>query len=179
MIIQAHEKLKELNLDDFGTLYIGYNGVPEYGYLSNDIVSSYVEDYLMKNEGIDTELSNILGELLIIDNNTSRNEVVDLLDKVVRILNINILKSSHKWLLVCLDLKLKNLSADPLYGLLELSDFWINWGQLDNSPHMIQGVNNDVDAYDYYSDDNYVNMIHMNTDWLNVELNKVKTTSRF
>ena len=96
--------------------------------------------------------------------------------KVVNNLNIDISKSSHEWLLVCLDLKLNELSLDPVYGLLELSKFWIDWGQPKNSPHMIQGVNNDLDASDYYTEENYKRMICINYDWLNLELNKERRT---
>lgn len=176
MITKAYEKLKEFNFDNLGTIYIGYIGVPEYGCLSNEMVSNYVENYILNTEVIDDELSDVLNELLIIDNHTSRDEVLNLLSKVVKILNIDITNSSHKWLLVCLDLKLKELNSDPLYGLLELSSFWVDWGQPKNSPHMIQGVNNDVDASHYYTEENYKKMICINYDWLNLELNKERRT---
>ena len=115
------------------------------------MVSSFVEDYFLRTEVIPNELSEVLNELLVIDKDTSRDDVLNLLRKVVNNLNIDISKSSHEWLLVCLDLKLNELSLDPVYGLLELSNFWIDWGQPKNSPHRIQGVNNDLDASDYYT----------------------------
>ena len=175
MITQAYEKLKQLNFDNFGTIYIGYIGVPKYGCLSNEMVSSFVEDYFLRTEVIPNELSEVLNELLVIDKDTSRDDVLNLLRKVVNTLNIDISKSSHKWLLVCLDLKLNGLSLDPMYGLLELSNFWIDWGQPKNSPHMIQGVNNDVDASDYYTEENYKKMIDINYDWLKLELSKERS----
>ena len=92
MITQAYEKLKQLNFDDFGTIYIGYVGVPEYGCLSNEMVSGFVEDYLLKTEDIGNELSEVLNELFIIDNDTSRDDILNLLSKVVNTLNINFLK---------------------------------------------------------------------------------------
>ena len=88
MITQAYEKLKQLNFDNFGTIYIGYIGVPKYGCLSNEMVSSFVEDYFLRTEVIPNELSEVLNELLVIDKDTSRDDVLNLLRKVVNNLNI-------------------------------------------------------------------------------------------
>ena len=92
MITQAYEKLKQLNFDNFGTIYIGYIGVPKYGCLSNEMVSSFVEDYFLRTEVIPNELSEVLNELLVIDKDTSRDDVLNLLRKVVNNLNIDISK---------------------------------------------------------------------------------------
>ena len=40
---------------------------------------------------------------------------------------------------------------------------------------MIQGVNNDVDASDYYTEENYKKMIDINYDWLKLELSKERS----
>lgn len=172
MIIQAYKKLKELKFDDFGTILIGYLGIPEYGSLSNSLVNSYAENYFIKNENndLDPNLSNILSELLFIDDFTQRNIVINMLREIVKILNIDTVESVQKWLLVCLNLKLENLSPDPLYGLLELSNFWLDWKQPLNNPHDIQGVDNRLSPEEYYTEANYNQMIAKNRDWLSMEL---------
>lgn len=143
MIIQIYERLKHLGFDNFGTLYIGYMGIPEYGCLTNTDVINYV---------------------------------TILLEKIVQILEINLSKSVRKWLLVYLSFLLANLNSDPVYGLLELSNFWIEWGQPDDSPHCIQGVRNEISAASYYTTENYELIIQKNWNWLNQEIEKYKGT---
>lgn len=170
MINQLFEKIKRLNLDDFGILYTGYIGIPEYGCLENTTVNEYVVDYFDKY--FDQSISDSLMELLLIDEDTPRSEVTNLLGEVVDILKIDISVSTRKWLLICLDMLLNNINQDPIYGLLELSNFWMAWGQPKDSPHNIQGVNNEISVSDYYTLDNYELMIRKNREWLNYELEK-------
>jgi len=176
MIIQIYERLKSLGFDDFGTLYIGYMGIPEYGCLTNTDVVNYVSEFLEKDQSLDIKINDVLVELLLIERQKPRNEVTILLEKIVQILEINLSKSVRKWLLVCLSFLLANLNSDPVYGLLELSNFWIEWGQPDDSPHCIQGVSNEISAVNYYTAENYELIIQKNWNWLNQEIEKYKRT---
>jgi hypothetical protein len=65
-----------------------------------------------------------------------------------------------------LDLLLKTEAIDSVYGLLELTNFWTKWGSPDNSPHVIQGVGNDLNPAEYFTDVHFAEAIKKHKLWL-------------
>jgi hypothetical protein len=65
-----------------------------------------------------------------------------------------------------LDFLLKTEAIDSVYGLLGLTNFWTKWGSPDNPPHVIQGVGNDLNPAEYFTDAHFAEAIKKHKVWL-------------
>jgi hypothetical protein len=77
--------------------------------------------------------------------------------------------AKRKWIAVLLDDKLQSLPSDPLYGLLELTEFWADLGFPSYSPHQVQGKGNATIPQDYYTETNFRKVLDENRRWINTE----------
>lgn len=55
-------------------------------------------------------------------------------------------------------------------GLMELTELWMELGYPNDSPHIIQGKDNNISPIDYYTDDNYNCLYEKNCEWLRNEI---------
>lgn len=55
-------------------------------------------------------------------------------------------------------------------GLMELTELWLALGCPKDSPHIIQGKDNNISPNEYYTDDNYNYLYAKNKDWLKSEI---------
>lgn len=76
----------------------------------------------------------------------------------------------RKWIVCLLEKQLQELPADPLYGLLQLTEFWADLDFPNYSPHQIQGKGNELSPQDYYTEENYQRAIMRHRDWIKNEL---------
>lgn len=60
-------------------------------------------------------------------------------------------------------------------GLMNLTDLWISLGYPSDSPHIIQGRDNNITPSEYYTADNYNLLYERNVEWLMTELEYLKT----
>ena len=74
------------------------------------------------------------------------------------------------WRVVLLESTLSSLSNDPLYGLIELTDFWSKLGYSLDSPNIIQGVDNDLTPTEYYTQENLEKILDSHREWLKKEI---------
>ena len=65
-------------------------------------------------------------------------------------------------------LKVKNNNC--IDGLMELTELWIGLGCPNDSPHIIQGKDNNITPIEYYTDDNYNYLYERNMKWLKKEI---------
>lgn len=66
---------------------------------------------------------------------------------------------------------LKNKNTNCIDGLMGLTDLWLELGYTDDSPHIIQGKDNNISPVEYYTDANYDYLYEKNKDWLRDEVN--------
>lgn len=76
---------------------------------------------------------------------------------------------ARKWIICLLESQLLKLSNDPIYGLLQLTDFWASLDFPDYSPHQVQGKGNNVSPTEYYSPENYRRVVQLHRDWIEQE----------
>ncbi|MFP4052995.1 MAG: DUF2247 family protein [Phycisphaerae bacterium] len=58
----------------------------------------------------------------------------------------------RKWRLALLEQLLERVPQDPLQGLMALTEFWQQWGFPPDSPHEVQGRDNDIPTSEYYQE---------------------------
>ena len=120
----------------------------------------------MVNEASDNELEQI-AELCTTHDEQLIAEILSHLspeinDRTVRIWRVALLKAT-----------ISSLPDDPLYGLIGLTEFWSNFGYSSDSPHIIQGVDNDISPTDYYTQDNFDKALDNHREWLKKEIKKL------
>lgn len=71
-----------------------------------------------------------------------------------------------KWELLLLEDLLQNLPEDSITGLTELTSFWSQLDFPSESPHKIQGRNNSLTPEDYYTKENYQQLIKKHIQWM-------------
>lgn len=75
----------------------------------------------------------------------------------------------RKWRLYLLREIERELSDDPLYGLLGLTEFWEMFHYPDDSPHVIQGKENHQHPGDYYIQENFRQLRNRHREWMKEE----------
>lgn len=65
---------------------------------------------------------------------------------------------------------LKNKNDNCIDGLMELAELWIELGYPNDSPHIIQGKDNNISPIEYYTEDNYNHLYDKNVKWLKDEI---------
>lgn len=74
---------------------------------------------------------------------------------------------------VILNNQLKKKKSNYVDGLLELTDLWIELGCPADSPHIIQGQDNEISPSEYYTESNYNYLFEKNKKWLKKEIDYI------
>lgn len=65
---------------------------------------------------------------------------------------------------------LKNKNTNCIDGLMGLTELWLELGYTDDTPHIIQGKDNNISPVEYYTDVNYNYLYEKNKRWLSDEV---------
>lgn len=65
---------------------------------------------------------------------------------------------------------LKDKYSNCIDGLMGLTELWLELGYADDSPHIIQGKDNNISPVEYYTDANYNYLYEKNKNWLKDEV---------
>jgi hypothetical protein len=167
------EKLRSMNLIDWGVILEGVNGIPGLNIkLSSSEVSRFACEKLIDIDEENVSHGQIL-QLACAEEN-SEGEIVSLLKEICKNERIELDVSHRKWRLVMLSGILENLPDDPLYALMDLSQFWTVWGNPTDSPHVIQGVDNEMSPNEYYTIENKNKLLEKHKVWLEEEMRIIK-----
>ena len=71
---------------------------------------------------------------------------------------------------VVLSEELKEKNSNYINGLMKLIELWVRFGYPADSPHVIQGRDNNISPTDYYTQSNYDKLYAKNKEWLEKEL---------
>jgi hypothetical protein len=74
------------------------------------------------------------------------------------------------WRAVELAHLLDELPPSPIDGLMELTSFWNALDFPDDMPHVVQGRANDISPIDYYTEENYRQLLDRHKAWLRSEI---------
>lgn len=75
----------------------------------------------------------------------------------------------RKWTVILLEQTLASLPDDPLYALLQMTDFWCQFGFPSDSPHEVQGKGNNLTPAEYYTHEMYDRLLRQHMSWLKRE----------
>ncbi|MCO8161686.1 DUF2247 family protein [Pseudomonas sp. 21LCFQ010] len=169
MIQEVFERIARHALTDWGVLLQGVDSIPG---LLGKLPTSYVENYA------NAELEKLAGDSPLLDVIVSLANVSDLslselcpqLQKICDFQNVDMQRASRIWRAAALEKLLANLDTEPLYGLINLSEFWSIWEWPADAPlSMIPGTMT-LPQHKYHSDSNYEHVIHEHAQWLKEEL---------
>ena len=79
------------------------------------------------------------------------------------------------WIVALLKQLVENLPQDPLAGMQELTSFWSHFDYPARSPHIIQGVKNNIEPEYYYTARNYDEAIASHKKWLADEIARIQS----
>lgn len=65
---------------------------------------------------------------------------------------------------------LRTKDDNCINGLMSLTDLWIGLGYPSDSPHIMQGRDNNITPREYYTIENYNFLYEKNVDWIKKEL---------
>jgi len=100
-------------------------------------------------------------------------EIEELIDELANEEKGNKEVEEGKWQVILLINLLNNLSDNPTYGLIKITEFWEKFNYPEYSPHTVQGLNNSIDPSYYYSKENYDIIICKHRQWIKSQLEKL------
>ena len=171
MLYKILEKLEKDNLLDWGIILQAWKkGLPGYQY---KLKADYIQKFaLQEMEKMSEDIPDILVELF--DAGTLENlKVTDLLEDICEKEKINEEISLKKWRLAALEETLSDLSGYCVDDLIYLDDFWMAWGNPQDKPHIIQGIDNQMNPTQHYSENNYEKLLQAHKKWIEQEKKKI------
>ena len=146
-----------------------------YGYcnfasqLENQDVLNYALELLEKDIN---QNEDILALAICYEENSE--EIRSIVYKLSQYEDIDYYFEVRKWRALYLKELLINLPKDFIDGLYELTDFWAMFNYPEDSPHIVQGKNSNISPQEYYSEENYANIVNNHKTWLKEEFKKLK-----
>ncbi len=165
-------KDKGLNIS-WKLIDIGFHGSQEF---FEELSSKDIINYAISILDNDTE--NLIYKRLIEEIACEYEENYEKLDYNIKELvklenNIDYKLEYRKWVYMYVYINLKK-NSDYIQGLIELTELWAKLNFPDFSPHIVQGVNNDITPQEYYTSENYNNLLRKHFEWLEVELKNIQ-----
>jgi hypothetical protein len=168
-MIRLHE-FKDNGLEvNWGTILIGLDGP---GKLPPQIIPKEVVDYaveLISQSNNQPDSIWILADLSENDTSEIKRLVWELEkgEKLSREVEID------KWKVLLLQRILSELNNEPIYDLLKLTEFWEKFDYPKDSPHIVQGLHNDISPTDYYTEENYKEIVKNHKLWIEAKLSQL------
>lgn len=169
-MIKLHDfKANRLSLN-WETILIGLEGPGKFPaqIMPKDVVA-YAIDLILQD---DNQSDNIwvLAGLNEIDKSEIKKLVQELAnsEKIVREVELD------KWKVMILGKVLNELSNEPIYDLIKLTEFWERFDFPADNPHVVQGVGNNISPEDYYTKENYDIIINSHKKWIERKLTQVR-----
>lgn len=158
------EELKKRIPLDWTILLVGWQGV---GFNRSLVTPSDIAQFAQEKLEIWHEDSRDIIELATAD--AGADDIRARLSRLASSDRADHEAAKRKWIAVLLDEKLQSLPNDPLYGLLELTEFWADLGFPSYSPHQVQGKGNVIGPQDYYTEANFRKVVDENKNWIDTQ----------
>lgn len=82
----------------------------------------------------------------------------------------------RKWRLLEVRRQLRELPNDPIQALVALTELWAAWGYPSDSPHVVQGLGNDMRPEAYFTSENLEALVTLHRNWVLDELRRLLDT---
>ncbi len=181
-------KLRATYDTNWTTILVGWKGLGEFSPWSNrsddfpsllsvSELGAYAEERLASSSNAAQE--ELIVKLLSLDLNTERRQIVTgILVSMSHLDGGNPAFELRKWRLVLLEDLLESLPDDALNGLVALSEFWQSFGFPSDSPHVVQGRGNNLTPFEYYQDENLLQLVASHRMWMQEEKDRLKKHGR-
>lgn len=164
-------KIKELEKMKFkitwALIQIGYLGNQIAQQIDEKDISEYCYSLLESEKENPDEVTQLIGE------KDDRYEFERILDKLVKNENSDEELQFRKWRVYLVKQMIYNLGEDYIENLLNITEFWIDLGQPEDSPHIFQSVNNKITPKEYYTEDTYKIIIKRHMEWIEKEIEMI------
>jgi Uncharacterized protein conserved in bacteria (DUF2247) len=171
------KELQELGLKvGWGTILIGWNWTTRgLGLVGPDEIRDFALQELQRpgssaNQEAITELIGLR------DDESER--IGQIIRQIARTEIYDPTIETRKWRLLLLHNLLRRLPPDPIYGLTGLTEFWQDCGFPEDSPHIVQGRDNAIDPFEYYTETNYQEVLDKHRGWEILELESLRGRER-
>ncbi|HET8730085.1 MAG TPA: DUF2247 family protein [Moraxellaceae bacterium] len=165
------ERLKAHGLIDWSVLQFGMSS-NRYGS-TIFVTPNDVSDYAMEEIGsLPEDLVPICGELIGAES-ADADKIIVALGVLSQRFGQSLDIAKRKWRAVFLEALLEELGSDPVYDLLKMGEFWAEWGMGDK-PYVVQGVDNNIEPGDYYTESNLLMAMDAHNKWLDAEILSLK-----
>ncbi|EGO63606.1 DUF2247 family protein [Acetonema longum] len=151
------------------TILVGWKG---FGKFSRQFSSKDVIDYAVEVASNDDKQPEETWELAGLNNSESEN-ITGLLERLSQKEEHKEQDEFRKWRAILTKQLLTKLPNDYLEGLIAITDFWDKFQFPDDSPHIVQGRNNEISPTEYYSQENYLKLIEAHKRWVDDEISKL------
>lgn len=171
------ERIVQSGLVNWAVIFEAVCGTSRFlGRLPPSCIEDFAISELEKMKLEDPLLDIVSG--LATDSDLPTSDLCLLLQKLCETQNIDIQQAQRIWRAFALENTLSHLDKEPVYGLIKLSEFWMNWGWPIDAPACITNSAQEEKSQDYHSTSNYERIIHEHEVWLNGELKSLKNYSK-
>jgi hypothetical protein len=157
---------------DWGVLLLGVCGVPGTAErLSPADISPFANDQLELISSADPAL-----DIIVAFSEEAIKDPVELreaLERICELKGVDIEKSRRIWRCWSLEAHVIHHEPDPVYGLLDLTQFWSQWCWPDDAPPSMR-KGEKVDAENYHSDSHYQKVLDEHYVWIEREKRLLK-----
>jgi hypothetical protein len=161
------EKFREEGIPiNWTVIFLGLHGIGKYEMLIsvNELIE-YAITQLEENPNQSEEVVFLAG-LHQNDNHEAKKYVKILSNREKTDIEVE----KKKWILILLKDLLGKVNSDPIYGIIQLTEFWEKFDYPDFSPHIVQGVMNNIDPKRYYTENNFKKILQLHEAWIQKEL---------
>lgn len=115
--------------------------------------------------------------LLASSSASNPEEIKELLKKLSNNEKVDTNIEFRKWRVMYVEKHLSYIHNDYIQGLLDLGDIWAMLNFPDDSPHIFQGRNNSITPEEYYTQENYENLLETHKRWIKEETSYLRSLS--
>lgn len=151
-------------------LNMGFNGNQLF---SNQLGAKDIIDYaISKMEGGEESYEVILLASL---NAANTGEIKKLLNKLSESEVEDYDIEYRKWIVTYVVKHLPSNQDDFIQGLITLGDIWAALDFPDDSPHVFQGRSNVITPNEYYTQENYIQLLESHNKWIVKEIARINS----
>lgn len=173
------EDFKQQNLEiSWKLINIGFHGSTDfYEQLSIEDIINYSISLL--NAKYDNKEVKKLIENIACEYKENSEEVNNIIRKLIEYEhNIDEKIEFRKWIYMYVYKNLKK-NDDYIQGLISMTDIWAKLKFPKNSPHIVQGLNNNIEPKKYYTLHTYERILKEHLNWLTKELKYLQNKDKY
>ena len=172
-------KLKEEFPVNWGTVSVGWNDASQQlSQITFNEIKEFAFERLESSDCNQSEEEAIIQLLSINQNEADYEDVRNLLFSLSSLSNAKIALEERKWRVMRLDEILKCIPLGTIDGLSALTDFWASYDYTTDSPHVVQGKDNELSPTAYYTDAFFQKMLLVHREWLSKEKQSIRDSDR-